>query len=486
MNLPFLPVALPLLLWALPAFSQDPPPPKPPAPPKAPAASGDVLAGIDFKAADKDGNGSLSTEELSAAAFAGLDADKDGRLSSEELTAFPGLGGRRARGAPGEGEVGGEDRGRRGRLLDRDGDGFVDASEFRFPMTPMADEDGDGSLSSEEFSRLKESASRVGQRPGSEPPAAPQATERDRDLRRLDADGDGAVARSEWKGEAAEFDRMDANKDGKIAGDEFRGARGPGRARREGGLFAEGNAMEFDHNADGKLSPKEFSTYLFSRLDADRDGSLVSEDLQGIPFPPRYNTGQEGTGRERLMQDLDHDRDGKVSAAEFVLPERLWRLFDRDRDDFVKADELPRPGEGRGPGGRRFEGLEIRSVEEALSRMDSNKDGELTAAEWKAPRPFFDRFDGDKDGKLTRTELETGIEKGKASGLIREPDDFLTRHDKNKDGKVTREEFAGPAEAFDRADTNGDGAITAADRPAGTPSTPPTEPPKNEKRRTRV
>ncbi|MGH7151003.1 MAG: EF-hand domain-containing protein, partial [Planctomycetota bacterium] len=343
----------------------------------------------------------------------------------------------------------------------------------------------DGSLSGEEFSRLKERASRFGQgeEAGGEPPAPPEAPDRDRNLRRLDADGDGAISRSEWKGNAAEFDRMDADKDGAIAGEELRGGRGEGRARREAGLFAEGNPMEFDQNADGKLAPKEFSTYLFSRLDADRDGSLLSQDLQGIPFPPRYNTGQEGTGRERLMQDLDHDRDGKLSAAEFVLPERLWRLFDRDRDDFVKPEELPRPGEGRGPGGRRFEGLEVRSAEEALSRMDSNKDGELTATEWKAPRPIFDRFDGDKDGKLSRTELETGIEKGKASGLIREPDDFLARHDRNKDGKVTREEFEGPADAFDRADTNGDGAITAADRPPGTPPAPPTEPPKKEKRR---
>ncbi len=479
MNLSFLPVALPILLRALPAFSQDPPPPRPPAPPKAPAPGG-VLGGIDFKAADKDGNGSLSREELSSAAFARLDADKDGKLSSEEMSALLGLGRRRQR----EGEEPAPPW--RGRGLDRDGDGLVDASEFRFPMTPMADEDGDGSLSVEEFSRLKESASRFGQRPGSEPPAAPEATERDRDLRRLDADGDGAIARSEWKGEAAEFDRMDANKDGRLAGEEMRGRRGEGRARRQPTPFEGGDPMAFDKNADGKLSPKEFSAHLFSRLDADGDGSLVAQDLQGIPFPARYNTGEEGTGRDRLMQDLDHDRDGKISAAEFVLPERLWRLFDRDRDDFVKPEELPRPGEGRGPGGRRFEGLEIRSVEEALSRMDGNRDGEVSAAEWKAARQIFDRWDGDKDGKLTRSELETGIEKGKAAGLIREPDDFLTRHDRNKDGKVSREEFEGPAEAFDRADTNGDGAITAADRPKGTPSTPPTEPPKKEKRRTRV
>src|SRR5262245_8091912 len=481
MNRILLPLAT-LLLFGPSAFSQEPPPPKPPAPPKA-SASGGALAGIDFRTADRDGNGSLSPEELSAAAFGRLDADKDGRLSPEELAALPGPARRRPRERAGEEPA----RPERGRLLDRNGDGFVDASEFRFPMTPMADEAGAGSLSAEEFSRLQERASRFNQGLGEQPPAPPERADRDRDLLRLDADGDGAVSRAEWKGDPAGFDRMDANKDGRIAGEELRGGRREGRGRREGGgLFADGNPMEFDKNADGKLSPKEFSTYLFSRLDADGDGFLVAQDLQGIPFPPRYNTGEEGTGRERLMQDLDHDRDGKISAEEFVLPERLWRLFDRDRDDFVKPEELPRPGEGRGPGGRRLEGLEIRSVEEALSRMDANKDGELTAAEWTGPRQIFDRFDGDKDGKLSRSELEAGIEKGKAAGLIREPDDFLARHDRNKDGKVTREEFDGPAEAFDRADTNGDGAITAADRPPGTPPTPPTEPPKRERRRTRV
>ncbi|MGH7151651.1 MAG: hypothetical protein ACREIU_13175, partial [Planctomycetota bacterium] len=119
MNRPLLPVAIPLLLCGLPVLAQEPPPPKPPAPPKAPLASSGVLAGIDFKVADKDGNGSLSSEEISAAAFARLDADKDGKLSSGELSALSGLARRRPRERAGEEPA----RPERGRALDRDGDG---------------------------------------------------------------------------------------------------------------------------------------------------------------------------------------------------------------------------------------------------------------------------------------------------------------------------------------------------------------------------
>ena len=41
--------------------------------------------------------------------------------------------------------------------------------------------------------------------------------------------------------------------------------------------------------------------------------------------------------------------------------------------------------------------------------------------------------------------------------------DFLSRFDLNGDKIVTPEEFAGSRAAFDRADRNGDGAITRRD-----------------------
>jgi Ca2+-binding EF-hand superfamily protein len=214
-----------------------------------------------------------------------------------------------------------------------------------------------------------------------------------------------------------------------------------------------------DADGDGKLSLKEASAGIFASADADRSGFLAREEIKAIrfPFPPRYGTGKPGTGVDRLLQDVDHDRDGKVSEKEFQLPPMLWRLLDRDRSGFVTEDEIR---------ARRPErGLELRSVEEALERMDRDRDGSVSREEWRGPAPIFDRWDSDKDGVLSSAELKTGIERAKAAGIIAEPADFLRRYDANQDGKVTLEEFGGPADAFRRADTNGDGVVTAADRP---------------------
>jgi hypothetical protein len=52
-----------------------------------------------------------------------------------------------------------------------------------------------------------------------------------RALKRLDADGNGAISRQEWTRRAEAFDRIDANKDGQITPDELRTAR-RGRSRR--------------------------------------------------------------------------------------------------------------------------------------------------------------------------------------------------------------------------------------------------------------
>ena len=63
------------------------------------------------------------------------------------------------------------------------------------------------------------------QRRAARPGRGPRAPRGRRALKRLDADGNGAISRQEWTRRPEAFDRLDANKDGQITSDELGSAR---------------------------------------------------------------------------------------------------------------------------------------------------------------------------------------------------------------------------------------------------------------------
>jgi Ca2+-binding EF-hand superfamily protein len=112
------------------------------------------------------------------------------------------------------------------RSWDKDGNGSLSRGEY--PGHPgnfrALDTNNDGGLTPDEFRH------RAG---GGAPPearaetAAPSA--RDEAFKRLDADGDGAIARAEWRGRPSAFDALDTDKNGTLSREEY--ARGSGRGR---------------------------------------------------------------------------------------------------------------------------------------------------------------------------------------------------------------------------------------------------------------
>jgi Ca2+-binding EF-hand superfamily protein len=107
------------------------------------------------------------------------------------------------------------------------------------------------------------------------------------------------------------------------------------------------------------------ATAIFSRLDADQDGSITNVEMMA----------------HKSVQFARADRDGNgiVDATEMAAI----------RDRMAKLAATAKSASDLG-----------------LSRMDSDGDGALSLAEYTARAPIFGLMDGDGDGSITRAEFD--------------------------------------------------------------------------------
>ena len=100
-------------------------------------------------------------------------------------------------------------------------------------------------------------------------------------FRAMDADKDGVITRSEWRGNARAFDRFDINHDGVLSGAEIWI---PGTVNQTG---VECELLTLFHRADanndGRLGRNEWwgDAATFARVDRDRDGVLTPAEFLG-------------------------------------------------------------------------------------------------------------------------------------------------------------------------------------------------------------
>ena len=102
--------------------------------------------------------------------------------------------------------------------------------------------------------------------------AAPARDRRDHwsRMKEWDADGDGAISRSEFRGPARAFDRMDTDGDGKITEAEANGrpADPPAPSAAPPDVRA-----RIDADGDGTITSDEWAAF-FAKADTNRDGRL--------------------------------------------------------------------------------------------------------------------------------------------------------------------------------------------------------------------
>lgn len=228
-----------------------------------------------------------------------------------------------------------------------------------------------------------------------------------------------------------------------------------------------------DADGDGVITKEDIegAAEALKKLDKNEDGKLTRDEYFGpFPFPGGPDGPRPGPdGAEQFIRNMlnsaDKDKDGKLSKDEAIGPLREnFDTFDENKDGLIDADELKamprRLASSRQPAdiGQQF-----------LARLleaDADKDGKLSKEE--APgrvKENFDSLDGNKDGFLDKEELTAMARRfggGRAPGDLAQQmvARLLESADKDKDGKLSKEEAPDRMkDAFDQLDANKDGFV---------------------------
>ena len=207
----------------------------------------------------------------------------------------------------------------------------------------------------------------------------------------MDANNDGVITRNEWRGSARSFQVHDWNGDGELSGDEVRvgGQRG----------------TNFEY--------------------ADHDPSRAEQFLSWT---------------DAGFNNLDHNRDRRITVNEWHFDIQTFRRVDRNRDDVLSRAEFL-GGETDDLRGDRFEDIDV------------NNNGRIERREWYGGADVFDWLDANNDGVLSQGEV-VGQE-GEAT-----PRDQFASLDIDRSGMIERDEWHWSRVSFNDRDVDNDGVIS--------------------------
>ncbi len=199
-------------------------------------------------------------------------------------------------------------------------------------------------------------------------------------MKQFDANKDGVIDRAEAAKSpklTERFDQLDANKDGRLSADERSQMRGKHRSGRMGGGHHRMKALDTDQ--DGRISRTEAAAGQgklagrFEQMDANKDGYLDRADMQA----------RVAQRRAEFFSGADANRDGRVTRDEFIV-EHGARNAERRAQRAQRAQVAGKQMRVRQAP---TEQQQIEFTGNVFDRMDANKDGALTRAEFAAFKP---------------------------------------------------------------------------------------------------
>ncbi len=213
----------------------------------------------------------------------------------------------------------------------------------------------------------------------------------------MDTNHDGVISRDEWRGTPQSFNNNDWNNDGRLSGDEVRsGAQrnanwdtadhNPGRYERYVS-WTQNGFNNLDHNRDRKITANEwhFDRETFRRVDRNRDGSLSEAEFLGTNYDD---------ARADTFDDMDFDNDGRVERNEWHGGNAAFNDLDRNRDGVLTRFEVA--------GGTDW----TNDTYDEFASLDYNRNGSITRDEWHWSALSFNQRDRNRDGRISRNEFD--------------------------------------------------------------------------------
>ena len=225
----------------------------------------------------------------------------------------------------------------------------------------------------------------------------------------MDTNNDGVITREEWRGTDRAFQNQDWNGDGRLSGQEVAiGARRnqnfeeadhiPNRYERYVS-WTQAGFNNLDHNRDRRITSNEwhFDIETFRRVDRNRDGALDQTEFLGADVDDVRDTS---------FDDLDWNNNGRVERSEWSGSPAVFTDLDRNRDGVLSRFEV-------------VGGVDTpNDTWDQFASLDYDRNGSLAREEWHWSNVSFQRRDANRDGRLSRQEFAAGGgAPGGASGL---------------------------------------------------------------------
>ena len=224
----------------------------------------------------------------------------------------------------------------------------------------------------------------------------------------MDQNRDGVISRQEWRGSDRSFENHDWNGDGQLSGDEVRiGAQRntnweladhqPNRYERYVSWTTTG-FNNLDHNRDRRITPDEwhFDRETFRRVDRNRDGALDQQEFLGSNW-------DDDRGDD--FDDLDYNNNGRIERSEWHGSDAAFDDLDRNHDNYLSRFEVAG-------------GLDTNmDTWDQFAALDYDHNGSIARNEWHWSLGSFNQRDLNRDGVLSRREFDaTGGASGDAVG----------------------------------------------------------------------